>query len=210
MKYIIQATKSKLLSQFYKMQFIILFMVMLSFYGCFSKYHQYPLLDKQGNEVILYGDSIQKVTLYGSMTPFNDFIGKDYPRDESVNLNYCIKGFDSIKVLGVKINLWRLNKDSFVPIKTGYILYDTNDYNFTFSKKVLLQDSIRGYDNVYEKLQFANYFIDVESDSEITEGLTKLLVESKILFEYRDKTINISRIDTLYRNETVMFKVSVH
>jgi len=97
-----------------------------------------------------------------------------------------------------------------VPIKTGHILYDTNDYNYTFSKKVLLQDSIRGYDNVYEKLQFANYFIDVESDSKITEGLTKLLVESKILFEYRDETINISRIDTLYRHETVMYKVSVH
>lgn len=211
MVYLIQVIKARLLLHSNNVLIITLFIVLITFSSCLVKHYEFQLLDKKGNEIVLYGDSVRHITLRGTLTPFNDVIGaKDYHRNEDVKLYYEIKGFDTINVISAKIRLWRLGVDSTIAIKNGKILYDWNSNDYTLTKQIAIKDTIGIFEDVYENPQIKNYFIIVESDTNITDGLESVVVESDIIFLSNNESISFIRKDTLWRDETIQYQLRSH
>jgi len=188
-----------------------LIVILITINSCLVKHHEYKLVDLKGNEIILWGDSIQNVKIYGRLTEFNDAIGsKDYKRNEDVKLTYVIKGFESVNVEFVKIKLSRINSGNLIDIKKGSISFAWDPNNYSPSKTTSLSDSINYYENSFVNPQGDNYFLIIETDTKETDGLDKMLVESNINFKYKEENIKIKRLDTLYRNDQTQMQLRIH
>lgn len=203
--------KARLLLHSNNVFILLLFIVLLTFSSCLVKHYEFKLLDKKGDEIILYGDSIRHITLRGTLTPFNDVIGaKDYRRNEDVKLYFEIEGFDTIRVVSAKIKLWRIGVDSLIAIDKGTILYDWSSSDYSLIKQVPIKDTLSLFEDIHENPQNTNYFIIVESDTGVTNGLESVVVESNIIFQIHNESISFNRKDTLWRIETTQYQLRAH